>query len=431
MRIFAPKRGIAVAAVIAAAVFPRLGVLALERGSILTAYTEKSDDFAKTFVASGTFGFVAGHPSASTQPLYGFFLIPLYWTLGRSWEVVGLAQIGLAAATALLVYFASRLVVPRLALPIAVVATLNPYLIWHDVHVNREITDQVFLAAIVLVSLHAVRHRSIALPAVLGALCGVAILGNSRLAALPLLLAAFVWLFTPGRKVVGALIVILTAGIVVSPWLIRNDVQIGCFAITTDARALWKANNAQTYATLASGKWIDDVPQPSSFPPTPQDAATVYHETGRYPSVNECAQMHYFEHLSLRFMVNHPGEKAKLALQASELLWDPRSHETQGRSGRGTWRDTARSIVEPVWAIPIMLLALAGLFLAVDRAFVALAASLLVYNTVAALIFAGTTRYRVPFDFLLVMLAGAAVDRLLSKSRYTTSTPSAAASAEN
>jgi hypothetical protein len=431
MRIFAPKQSTALVAVIAASVLPRLAVLALERESILTAYTEKSDDFARTFVASGTFGFVAGHPSASTQPLYGFFLIPLYWILGRSWEVVGLAQIGLAAATAVLVYFASRLVVPRLALLVAVVATLNPYLIWHDVHVNREITDQVVLAAIVLVSLIAVRRRSLALPALLGALCGVAILGNSRLAALPLVLAVFIWIFTPGRRIAGAVIVAVMAGIVVAPWLVRNDVQVGCFAITTDARALWKANNALTYRTLAAGKWIDDVPQPSSFPPTPQDAASIYRETGHYPAVNECAQMRYFEHLSVKFMVHHPGEKAKLALQATQLLWDPRSHETQGRSGKGTWRDTARSIVEPVWAIPIMLLALVGIFLALDRVFVVLATSLLVYNTIAAMIFAGTTRYRVSFDFLLVMLAGAAVDRLLSKSRYTSSTPSAVASAEN
>ena len=68
--------------------------------------------------------------------------------------------------------------------------------------------------------------------------------------------------------------------------------------------------------------------------------------------------MRYFEHLTVKYWTHHPGEKAKLAVQATRLLWDPRSHETQGRSGKGTWRDTARSIVEPVWAIPIMLLAL-------------------------------------------------------------------------
>ena len=429
MRILSARSSTVV--VVAAAVLPRLVVLAIERGAILTAYTEKSDDFARTFVASGTFGFVAGHPSASTQPLYGYFLIPLYWIFGRTWEVVGIAQIVLAAATAVLVYFIARLVAPRLALLAAVVSTLNPYLIWHDVHVNREITDQIVLAAIVLVSLLAVRRRSLLLPALLGALSGVAILGDSRLAAVPVLLAVFVWFFAPGRRILPALIIVVTAVVVVTPWLVRNDVSVGCFAVTTDARALWKANNANTYATLAAGKWIDDVPQPSSFPPTAEDAAATYHSTGRYPPVDECAQMRYFEHLSIKFMEHHPGEKAKLALQATELLWDPRVHETQGRSGKGTWRDTARSIVEPIWAIPVMLLALAGLFLAADRLFTLLAASLLVYNTLAAMIFAGTTRYRISFDFLLVLLAAAALDRLASSSRYRRSTPSAADSAEN
>ena len=42
---------------------------------------------------------------------------------------------------------------------------------------------------------------------------------------------------------------------------VRNKVQVGCFAITTDARALWKANNENTYDVLARGGWIDDVPE--------------------------------------------------------------------------------------------------------------------------------------------------------------------------
>jgi hypothetical protein len=130
-------------------------------------------------------------------------------------------------------------------------------------------------------------------------------------------------------------------------------------------------------------------------------------------------------------MEHHPGEKAKLAGQSAQLLWDPRVHETQGRSGAGTWRDKARRFAEPVWTIPVMVLALAGLAFAVDRVFVLLAVLLLAYNTVAAMIFAGTTRYRVPFDFLLVLLAAGAVERLMSSSRYTRATPSVAAADEN
>ena len=424
MRIFAASNTrLAAGLVAAAAIVPRLVVLLVERGNILTAYTEKSDDFARTFVASGTFGFIPGVPSADTQPLYGWFLIPLYWIFGRHWLVVGLAQIAVATLTALLVYAIGRRVVPRLAALAAIVATLNPYLIWHDVHVNREILDQAVLAGLVLAVLVAVDRRSTWLMVLVGALCGVAILGNSRLTALPVLIAIYVAWRLPARRALAVAAILVSAVVVVSPWVIRNKVQVGCFAITTDGRALWKANNLNTYRVLAHGGWIDDVPQ-NGFPPTPQDAYEHWLQTGQIEPVNECGQMRTFEHKTFRFWRQHPGAKAKLMAQATELLWDPRSHETQGRSGKGTWRDTARRVGEPLYMIPIYVLAIVGLFVA-ERAFVWLAVLLLAYNTAAAMLFAGTTRYRVPFDFLLVLLAAAAVDR------YTRSTPSTAASGEN
>src|SRR6476660_8764595 len=88
----------------AAAILPRLAVLLYERGTIIAANVDKGDDFARTFLATGTYGFIPGHPSAYTQPLYGFFLVPLYWILDRSWATVGIAHIVVATATALLVY---------------------------------------------------------------------------------------------------------------------------------------------------------------------------------------------------------------------------------------------------------------------------------------------------------------------------------------
>jgi 4-amino-4-deoxy-L-arabinose transferase and related glycosyltransferases of PMT family len=186
-------------------------VLLVERGNILTAYTEKSDDFARTFVATGTFGFIPGVPSADTQPLYGWFLIPLYWIFGRHWLVVGLAQIAVATLTALLVYAIGRRVVPRFAALAAIVATLNPYLIWHDVHVNREILDQAVLAGLVLAVLVAVDRRSRWLMVLVGALCGVAILGNSRLAALPVLIAVYVAWRLPAQRVLAVLAILVSA----------------------------------------------------------------------------------------------------------------------------------------------------------------------------------------------------------------------------
>ena len=52
----------------------------------------KLDDFARTFVDHGTFGMLPGEPSAYTQPLYAWFLIPIYWLSAADWQSIGVAQ---------------------------------------------------------------------------------------------------------------------------------------------------------------------------------------------------------------------------------------------------------------------------------------------------------------------------------------------------
>lgn len=387
---------------------PRLGVLLYERGSILGSFTEKSDRFAETFVHSGTYGFIADVPSAYTQPLYGWFLIPVYWIFGRNWPAVGLAQIVLAVGTALLVLeIGRRFLSTRAAIVATLIATLNPYLIWHDMHVNREIVDQVLAAAIVLVTLLAAHRRSWRLAALDGLLCGLAILGNTRLVFVPVLVA--VYLAWRVRALVPAATVVLLAGVAVTPWLVRNDVQVGCWTLTTDARALWKANNANTYRLLASGLWLDQVPPLHGAPKlTPEDAANEYERTGRLVRVDECAQMDLYQHQVIQFWKHHPGEKAKLAGQAVSMLWDPRATETSVGPGAGTHLDTLRRWGEGVWMSVLYALALGGILL-VPRAVATLVLALLAYQTLAAAIFAGTTRYRAPWDFLVALAATAAL----------------------
>jgi 4-amino-4-deoxy-L-arabinose transferase-like glycosyltransferase len=404
------------AIVLAACCVPRLIVLLHERGAILANNTEKSDSFALTFVHSGTYGFIPGQPSAWTQPAYSFFLIPIYWIFGRNWPAVGLLQIGVAAATALIVYeIGRRFLSPRAGLTAAVVATLNPYLVWHDVHVNREIVDQVLAAAIVYLTLaaadRATRHvRWVA--AALGVVLALAILGNTRLLLVPLISAGFVlW---QRRVVLVPAICIAACAVSLIPWAVRNDVSVGCFTLSTDTKALWKANNANTYATLAAGKWIDDVPNLPGSPPTPEMTGAIYAVHHELIHVDECAQMSFYRHKALAFMVDHPGEKAKLAGQAVRMLWDPRVQKTEGRPGAGGFIDRARTWVQPLYEIPLYLFALFGLFLAPRRVAV-LVVLLLGYQTLVAMGFAGDTRYRVPWDFLLALVASVAVLRLWAR----------------
>ena len=234
-------RGRAYALVAAVAAVPRAAVLLWERDDVLASFTEKSDDFARTFVASGTYGFIPDVPSAYTQPLYGFFLIPVYELFGRTWAAVGTAQIALAALTAILVYeIGRREVSPRAGMAAAVVATLSPYLVWHDVHVNREIVDQPLAAGLVLLALVAVDRRSLGAAALLGVVAGLAILSNSRLVALPLLVVAFLaWRLGASRRTLAATGAVLAAcAAVVLPWAARDWGEVGCFAHITDAASL-------------------------------------------------------------------------------------------------------------------------------------------------------------------------------------------------
>jgi Dolichyl-phosphate-mannose-protein mannosyltransferase len=421
-------RSTAILVVALAAALPRLAVLARERETILEEFVDKSDRFATTLVDHGTFGFLAGVPSAYTQPLYGWFLAALYLPFDRSWLAVGLAQIAVAIATALIVLAIGALLrSTATGVVAALLATLHPYVVWHDVHANREVLDGLLLTLLVLCALLAYEERSVPMATVTGLVAGVAILGNARLALLPVALGVFVaWRIRPGgRALLAALAVVAAAAVAVAPWVVRNEVEVGCVVLTTDSRALWKANNLNTYDVLDRGGWIDDVPELAGAPPWPELAADLT-LAGRPTTVDECAQMRLYREEVVEFWREHPDEKARLALQATRMLWSPVPSESD-ESGSGLAR-AARKTVEPAYVIVLYGLALAGLFVA-PRRFVALALILLAYNTLAAMVFAGTARYRTPWDFLLALLAAFALaavwERFGGKRRYAAEPPSA------
>jgi 4-amino-4-deoxy-L-arabinose transferase-like glycosyltransferase len=408
------RRSRAYALVIAAAGLSRLAVILHERTSLLSDM-EKSDQLARVLLRTGTFGYVPGEPTANTQPLYGWFLAGVYWVLGRHWWSFSSVQLVVAVATALVVYeIGRRHLSARAGLVAAVVSTLQPYIVWHDVHGNREILDQLLAAVMFGVALLA---RGPALAALLGVVSGVAILSNTRLVLLPVALGVF--LLWRGIGWLAALAVPVLAVVALAPWLVRTKVEVGCWAITTDARALWKANNLGTYDTLRNGGWIDDVPdipqrrvRPRPFRwYTPQEAGVYYANHGVKIDPDECAQQNHYESLVWQFWRDHPGAKAKLVAQATWMLWSPRV-EREGGPAAGV--DPVRHYVEPVWMVALYLAAFAGLW-AVTARFRVLALIFVGNATLAAWVFAGTTRYRVPTDFVLALLAAAALERLLDR----------------
>ena len=397
----------AVILLLVATALPRLVALLYARSSVVDDFTEKGDVFAKTFLDHGTYGFIPGHPSAYTQPLYGWFLVPLYWIFGRSWEVVGLAQVAVACGTTLIVWqIGRRWLSPAIGLLAGLAVAVHPYLVWHDVHMNREILDHFLAASIVYLTLLAAERFTPAIGLGLGAVLGLAILSNVRLEALPFVLLAYLAFVRRRWSWVGAAALVAGCAVVVMPWVIRNAADVGCWTVTTDARALWKANNVNTYATLKSGQWIDHVPQPKSFPPTPQDVYDKWVKTGVVVPYDECAQMTMFQKKVISFWVHHPAEKARLVPLDAQWLWQPNVVEVTDRPGAGTWLDTMRQVAEPAYMIVVYVLAVVGLFI-VPRWFSLLAILLLGYQTIVAMLFVGETRYRVPWDFVTTLLAAA------------------------
>ena len=409
----------AVLLLVLATSLPRLAALLHARGSIVTDNVDKGDTFARTFLANGTYGFIPGHPSAYTQPLYGWFLIPLYWIFGRSWEVVGIAQICVSVATTLVVWqIGKRWLSPMVGLLAGLAVALHPYLIWHDVHMNREILDQLLAAAAVYLTLWAAERFSWRRAAPLGAVLGLAILGNVRLAGLPIVIAAYL-LWRSGisrRTLLSGLAILAAAAVVLAPWVIRNKTNVGCWTVTTDARALWKANNVNTYPTLTHGGWIDNVPEPKGLPLNPEQIYFHWQKTGVVIPYSECGQMRNYEHRVESFWIHHPGAKAKLVRIDLQWLWQPSVVRNADSPGAGGWLDTLRSIVEPAYMIVLYVLAAIGIFL-VPRRLAALVLLLLGYQTVVAIAFVGVTRYRVPWDFLLDLVAAVALASLAARFR--------------
>ena len=225
--------------------------------------------------------------------------------------------------------------------------------------------DRDQLVAVVLLTLLVVEKPNALRSTLLGLAAGVSMLGNTRLVFLPILCVLFVLWRLPRTRIAAVSAVVILAGsaVAVFPWLVRNETSVGCFTLTTDGRAMWKANNPRTYDLLRSGQWIDNIgsilrPRQARSSDS-EEANGIYVElTGSFirTSVCRCASTRSRVRLLARRLA---GSKAR-ALSA-KLLWQPNVLEDRltrrGDSSRHHCRATSRRM------IVVYALALVRLFL--------------------------------------------------------------------
>ncbi len=266
-----------------------------------SAAAEKSDAWRQVFLRLGHVRLPAGRRRRpTTQPLYGLFLIPVYWVAGRHWwsRRAGPDRSSRSRRRSLVYEIGRRFVSPRAGLIAALIATLQPYLVWHDVHGNREILDQL-LGAAAFGLLRSSRRAPYGWPRG-GARRRAAASRSSRTRA-----SSCCRLCSPptcsgeapagGRRSLAPVV----AGLVLLP---VGRAQQGTGRLLHDhdrrAGALEGQQPRDLPTPSRAGSWIDDVPDipermvdpvPDKWR-TPQEAGVIYTNNGHRIHLDECAQ---------------------------------------------------------------------------------------------------------------------------------------------
>ena len=141
-------------------------------------------------------------------------------------------------------------------------------------------------------------------------------------------------------------------------------------------------------------------------PPTPEFAGAYYKVYGKVLPVDECARMRFYRHLVVPVLARpsrREGEAGRAGVvDALGSAGDP--HRGARRVGRGRRRAARRGRSRPTrsrsscsgsWAVSLL-----------PRRLALFGVALLAYQTLVAMGFAGATRYRVPWDFLIALVSG-------------------------
>jgi len=376
------------------------------------------DPFAGLGRDRGTSGHARAGPSAEHPPLTVFALVPVAWVgdrLGVADETSQLAMrfeiaaVGLGVV--LLVGLLGREVAgDRVGLVAAAVAAAYPYLWVNDGLIMSEAFAAAAVVGALLLTLRLCRRGrpALGLGLALGVVCGVAALARAELILLaPLLGLPLLATFRSarlGRRFAVVGVVAAGAVLVVGPWVGFNLSRFAepTFISTNDGTALLGSNCASVYSGPSIG--LTDLQQCIPSPPPPGDQSTV---SKRYR--DEAIDYIRDGNVGRYFVVEaaRVGRDWGLFRPGDMLSWN------QGE-GRPRWVTAAGM----AFYYPLLALAIGGVVVLRRRR--ARQWPLLVppiVVTVGTLFSYGQTRFRVPAEPSIVVLAAVALVAALSALR--------------
>jgi 4-amino-4-deoxy-L-arabinose transferase-like glycosyltransferase len=255
-------------------------------------------------------------PSAWAPPVYPYILAGVFKLFGvytnlSAWVILTFNSI-FSALTCLTLYrIGERIYGKTAALATAWTWALFPYAIYWPVRVVWEMSLSAFLLSLaLLLSLRMTdKPPRTQMWIGFGMLWGLLALTNTAVLSLfPVFLIYLLWrLPRTRRQVSGVVLCVLAAGIVISPWLVRNYNVFGKFVFVRDNLPLemHMANNDQS-----SGLWTR-----SEHPGNDPEAMRRFQELGEMRFMEEKNQQVH------EFVRQHPGDFCRFTLERIVYFW--------------------------------------------------------------------------------------------------------------
>ncbi|MBN1478932.1 glycosyltransferase family 39 protein [candidate division KSB1 bacterium] len=342
-----------------------------------------------------------GQPTAFRPPGYPLFLAILSKVAINDAPSVRVVQAFVSSITVLLLSLLSlRIVGPVASLVSAGLAAGYPYFIYSTGTLFPITWFSLTLVASVtflFIGLDNNRKWYIALA---GFCMGLSIL--TRTSAAVLGLATLLWLLiilfkSPKKLLLTALVFGLTMTSVLFPWLLRNYHVFGTPVLSTNGgRNLWLGNNPKS--TANSGSNIE----------MPQEFAQ------RIGMAGEIEADHLYSATALEYIKSDQNHYLWLAVQKGVALWrlDP-SPTTEGYPRY----KCLHSLISWISYAPILLLALTGFAISNRAGKKKMLLWLLfgLFFTLLHAVYISKVRFRLPLDYFLILMAGAAINSLVNK----------------
>lgn len=353
---------------------------------------------ARQIAAGG--GYCAG-TACVRPPLYPALLALTVRETPDYWLVV-IPQACLGAGTALLAFLIARLLFGLTAgLIAAAITALYPYYVAHDTALQDTGPATFLLALAVWLTLRARRHDRGIDWLLCGAALGAAVLMRAALA--PLVAMVPLWLLCAAgparRRLRRSGLVVLTAFVVVAPWLAYTWRATGAPVLTTHTGyELWVGHNALTFSRYPAESIDRSTAQAAAALSADERAALRAHRG------DALAQSRVLSDLALAYIRDHPLETLEGAGRklVAAFSWRLNPH-----------RETLAQAAYAAGYAPVSVLGIAGMVMAWRRPGTRLIALLFIAFAGVAVVFSAQSSHRSVLDVYWIVYAAFALLTLM------------------